>query len=369
MKRREHKFQLDTDSKCTASQKGIQQEDDNGDITEQQEDSTEQYEGESSVDLSQVSPAEVSDDEQVMEKDDGKLMEHEQQNDDGQVVMHNKDVNTDVDSVSWDKMQKMLASQRDLIELLSFNLKQYQLSPAEKLKDDDERTHFYTGLPSYALFDSLCTLLSSVFKNPSVNHGLTCQDQFLLVLMKLRLGDPNKHLAYTFGITPGRVSQLFHEWIDVMSRELQSLIVWPDRQMIRKHLPESFKPMYAKATCIIDCSEVFIERATSLSARSETYSNYKSHNTAKFLVAISPTGAIIFISKCWGGRASDKTITTKCGLLDHINHDDLVLADRGFDITEDLGLRGASLAIPAFTKGKSQLSQREVETSRAPDPC
>ena len=56
-------------------------------------------------------------------------------------------------------------------------------------------------------------------------------------------------------------------------------------------------------------------------------------------------------------------ITSKCGFLDKISHGDLVLADRGFDIVEDLGLRGASLAIPAFTKGKFQLSQREVETS------
>ena len=57
-------------------------------------------------------------------------------------------------------------------------------------------------------------------------------------------------------------------------------------------------------------------------------------------------------------------ITSKCGFLDKIVHGDLVLADRGFDIAKDLGLRGASLAIPAFTKGKPQLSQREVETSR-----
>ena len=98
----------------------------------------------------------------------------------------------------------------------------------------------------------------------------------------------------------GRVSQLFHEWIDIMSRELRSLIVWPDRETIRKHLPQCFKPTYAKATCIIDCSEVFIERATSLSARCETYSNYKNHNTAKFLVAVSPTGAIIFYFKVLG---------------------------------------------------------------------
>ena len=42
----------------------------------------------------------------------------------------------------------------------------------------------------------------------------------------------------------------------------------------------------------------------------------------------------------------------------------MVLADRGFDISEDLALRGVTLAIPAFTKGKPQLSKREVEISR-----
>lgn len=46
-------------------------------------------------------------------------------------------------------------------------------------------------------------------------------------------------------------------------------------------------------------------------------------------------------------------------------HGDLVLADQGFDITEFLAIHGASLAIPPFTKGKSQLTQKEVETARA----
>jgi len=57
-------------------------------------------------------------------------------------------------------------------------------------------------------------------------------------------------------------------------------------------------------------------------------------------------------------------ITSKCGFLDKIIHGDLVFAGRRFNIAEDLGLRGASLAIPAFTKGKPQLSQRGVERSR-----
>jgi len=44
----------------------------------------------------------------------------------------------------------------------------------------------------------------------------------------------------------------------------------------------------------------------------------------------------------------------------------LILADRGFDIdiSEDLGLYGARLEIPAFTGGKKQLSLQEVEYSK-----
>ena len=45
-------------------------------------------------------------------------------------------------------------------------------------------------------------------------------------------------------------------------------------------------------------------------------------------------------------------------------HRGLVLADRSFDISEELELYGATLAVPPFTKGKLQLSQREVEESR-----
>ena len=189
-------------------------------------------------------------------------------------------------------------------------------------------------------------------------------DQLLMVLMKLRYADPHQHLAYQFGIDITRVSKIFHHWINDMHAELQPLITWPQRDVQRKTLPACFKPQYSQTTCIIDCSEIFIQRPTSLTARSQTYSNYKSRNTVKILIAISPTGAIIFVSKCWGGRASDKHITSHSGFLNKLIHGDLVLADRGFDISEALACYGANLAIPPFTKRKPQLSCREVETAR-----
>lgn len=41
-----------------------------------------------------------------------------------------------------------------------------------------------------------------------------------------------------------------------------------------------------------------------------------------------------------------------------------MLADRGFNIDEDLQFYGAKLQIPAFTRGKKQLSLEEVERSK-----
>ena len=41
-----------------------------------------------------------------------------------------------------------------------------------------------------------------------------------------------------------------------------------------------------------------------------------------------------------------------------------MLADRGFDITESIGMMQAKLHIPAFTNGKDQLSAMEIEETR-----
>ena len=57
-----------------------------------------------------------------------------------------------------------------------------------------------------------------------------------------------------------------------------------------------------KVAVIIDCFEIFIERPSSLIARAMTWSNYKHHNTVKFLIGITPQGVISFISKALGRK-------------------------------------------------------------------
>ena len=115
---------------------------------------------------------------------------------------------------------------------------------------------------------------------------------------------------------------------------------------------------------IIDCFEVFIEKPTNLLARAQTFSSYKHHNTIKILLGITPQGSISFVSDAWGGRTSDKFLTENCGFLNKLLPGDMVMADRGFTISESVGLKQAELAIPTFTKGKAQLYPIDVEKTR-----
>ena len=50
--------------------------------------------------------------------------------------------------------------------------------------------------------------------------------------------------------------------------------------------------------------------------------------------------------------------------LDFLEPGDTVLADNGFTIADDLAIFGVKLEILAFTRGKNQLSQRDVELSK-----
>ena len=87
-------------------------------------------------------------------------------------------------------------------------------------------------------------------------------------------------------------------------------------------------------------------------------------NTAKFLIGISPQGAITFISKGWGGRVSDVHLTENCGILENLLPGDLILTERGFNINDSAGMYLAKVKLPPFTRGKKQLSKSQVDLSR-----
>ena len=117
--------------------------------------------------------------------------------------------------------------------------------------------------------------------------------EFITVLIKLRLNAPHLDLAYRFGVSRSVVTRVLTAWLLVMDTCLSPLMAWPTRDALYKTMPQCFVDSFGyKTTVIIDCFEIFIDRPTNLLARAQTFSDYKHHNTVKVLISISPQGTI-----------------------------------------------------------------------------
>ena len=66
----------------------------------------------------------------------------------------------------------------------------------------------------------------------------------------------------------------------------------PSMEQVKATLPSAFKEKSATTYAIIDGSEVFIETRSDVFMQLSTWSQYKHHNTVKFLVACIPNGVI-----------------------------------------------------------------------------
>ena len=166
-----------------------------------------------------------------------------------------------------------------------------ELVKAEKLKkcaideasfkDDDNKVRFYTGLPCWSILHTLFTFVELCL---STHTSLSSFKQLLLTLMRLRLSLSGEDLGYRFGIHQSTVSRVFANTFDVLYAKLKCLIIWSDREVLRKTLPMDFCKYSPNCAVIIDCFEIFIERPSDLKARAQTYSIYKHHNTVKYPV-------------------------------------------------------------------------------------
>lgn len=172
----------------------------------------------------------------------------------------------------------------------------------QMIENNDQKTIYYTGLPNYKTFETIFYYCSKIIRKQK-RSKLDGRDDLLMTLVKLRHNIGFIDLANWFGVSKGLINKAFHQWLNALYRVLGGLIMWPplDKEL---QLPEVFQTeKFRRVKCIIDCTEIFIERPSALRARAQTYSNYKKSNTIKLLVGISPSGVVTFLSDCWGGRA------------------------------------------------------------------
>jgi len=291
--------------------------------------------------------------------------------------VNSKDTSKEVDLFAeCERLKKELKEAQDKLRASEFRV--------EAFMHNEKKLHYYTGFNSYEKFKACFDFLGPAayrltYWDSSTtaevgdtekgtkgrNRKLCPIDEFLLVMARLRAGLFETDLAYRFGVSQSTVSRIWITWINFIYLQFQTIPLWPTRAMINADMPECFRKMYPSTRVILDATEIRVEKPGLPMLQQATFSNYKSTNTYKVLVGISPSGVITFVSNLYAGSISDKELTRCSGILGKLEPGDSVMADRGFDIQEDLALLGVGLNIPPFLKGKSQLSESElVETRR-----
>ena len=276
-------------------------------------------------------------------------------------------------------LRQTVCTLKQQLTVLEQNLEMSRFRLAS-IASDDQKVTFYTGFPSYkalmACFKFLGPGVHSLVywgntntelhgKKMGRNQSLPPLEEFFLVLVRLRLGLFEKDLADRFGISTSSVSRICITWINFLYLKLHEIPLWSARDKVKSSMPKSFRDLYPTTRAIIDATEIFVEKPSVPEIQQRTFSSYKNHNTYKGLVGISPGGAITFVSRLFPGSISDRELTRQSGFLKLLDPGDSIMADRGFDIQDDLTPLGVRLNIPPFLRGKSQLEENElIETRR-----
>ena len=219
-------------------------------------------------------------------------------------------------------------------------------------------------------WNQLLTILTTGELKDSIHSRQKKLDPFnclFLTLMKLRLNLTEEDLAFRFAISLSTVSRYFITWICFMYHHFKEIDWCPTSKQVAGTMPNAFKEKYPTTYMIIDARELFIQTPSDLMLQSSTWSNYKQHNTTKFLIGITPNGAITFVSPAFVGSISDPELTRFSGLLPKLQSKKniSVVADRVFTIQDQLQSIDVALNMLPFLDGKQQLSANEVQQGRS----
>ena len=246
-----------------------------------------------------------------------------------------------------EKQQKEISNLKRNVEQCSFSI--------DHIKNNDSDIELYTGFSNYGTFKAFyeyvcpaCERLQYIGSwnttKPTENRERKCgpmrtlspEEELFFCLVRLRLGLLDRDLANRFNISTSQVSRIWVTWLDFLYRRLRSIPIWPSQSYVRETSPPSFKESYPNTRVIIDCTELFIETPSQPRSQSATFSTYKNHNTGKGLIGIAPIGYLTFVSELYAGDTSDKQLTNDCGILKLLEPGDEIMADRGFEIENDL---------------------------------
>ena len=102
-----------------------------------------------------------------------------------------------------------------------------------------------------------------------------------------KLSQQTPYVGYRYSSCKGALKCLLGNILKNSFYTPLALMVWLPKKVVYSNFPKMFHEKYRHSRCIIDCTQVYIERSKSLDEQAATWSDYKKHNTEIFSLYLS----------------------------------------------------------------------------------
>ena len=138
----------------------------------------------------------------------------------------------------------------------------------EKYKDNPDDIAFYTGLSDYEMLMMCYNLAKDSAKNISYNYeriycdlestkqpgrpkALSTFQEFIMTLVRIRLGLFERDLGHRFNVSHMSVSRITNSWLRFLRSEFEPLIQIPPDDVLKFHMPKVFKDELASVGVVL----------------------------------------------------------------------------------------------------------------------
>ncbi|XP_048759607.2 uncharacterized protein LOC125669203 isoform X2 [Ostrea edulis] len=195
---------------------------------------------------------------------------------------------------------------------------------------------------------------------------LPVDQQVFMFLCRIRSGLQLKDLACRFDLKIQSVSTILKGISKYMYYRLGSLSSWPHRNKIMQDMFFVYTEEFPNVVMVIDCTEIKIQRPSSLLCHTQCFSEHSSATTLKSLVVCDTRGSVLFVSDLFCSAVSDNDVCIKSGFFQYLKNlmeqgslhpGDSIMADRGFRIEDQLAEMGLKLSVSPFASSVHSTSE------------
>ncbi|XP_055626909.1 uncharacterized protein LOC129768977 isoform X2 [Toxorhynchites rutilus septentrionalis] len=219
---------------------------------------------------------------------------------------------------------------------------------AVRFKTDSE-LNCWTGLTSLKMLNTIVEGLCSLAAYKKRSRPIICaEEEVLVVFTKMKTNISVRCLGTLFNLHYQTVSAVIHRTVPLLKMMCTALIPWPTQGEIHRNMPHFFRPDFTDVVAVLDCMEIPIKKPKCLHCRINAYSHCKGHETAKYLITVTPGGTISYVSRGYGGRASENQIVVEENMLGKFRMGEALMADDRFSIESECAPYGVKLVRPPF---------------------